>query len=69
MTLYFSGCNDPIILFNNIHRVSIHIYIYLLSAHYYIIETTQKSDDFIRVEEIKNSLFHNKRLLSKTVMT
>ncbi len=67
MTLYFSGCNDSIILFNNIHRVSIHIY--LLSAHYYIIETTQKSDDFIRVEEIKNSLFHNKRLLSKTVMT
>ena len=40
MTLYFSNCNDPIILFNNIHRVSIHIY--LLSAHYYIIETTQK---------------------------
>ena len=40
MTLYFSGCNDPIILFNNIHRDSIHIY--LLSAHYYIIETTQK---------------------------
>ena len=40
MTLYFSGCNDSIILFNNIHRVSIHIY--LLSAHYYIIETTQK---------------------------
>ena len=40
MTLYFSNCNDPIILFNNIHRVSIHIY--LLSAHYYIIETKQK---------------------------
>lgn len=40
MTLYFSNCNDPIILFNNIHQISIHIY--LLSAHYYIIETTQK---------------------------
>lgn len=40
MILYFSGCNDPIILFNNIHRVSIHIY--LLSAHYYIFESTQK---------------------------
>ena len=40
MTLYFSVCNDPIILLNNIHQISIHIY--LLSAHYYIIETTQK---------------------------
>ena len=51
MTLYFSGCNDPIILFKKIHRVSIHIY--LLSAHYYIIETTQK--EVIILLELKKS--------------
>lgn len=55
MTLYFSGCNDPIILFNNIHRVSIHIY--LLSAHYYIFEITKKVMILLELKKSKTLYF------------